>query len=201
MLSSISGELPRYHTIALMYYYNPIKTNVNPREYNNFGVEPTRDLSHQYINNCKFIQDRLNKASKTFRIGKSYLRDCLIHIVKFSSEGIVTMSSQEAIAKEMGCSRKTVQRCISVLRIYKLIITYHRYSKDKSTRRRITSKTIFSAFVKYLKTLELTKIRLTNRELIASIKSNPDGENLYKKPFDPDTGEIFIYDKSFSWST
>lgn len=138
------------------YYYNPETTESTPDrelewDYNKYFV---------YIQSNKFIRKILEKIEQESGCRVSTLRATLQAIGQ-CSHGFCTTATQKTIASKAALSVRTVQRCISMLRKYKVISTKHRYTKSPN-KRRTSSKTIVNAFIKFMDWLDYQSTKLKN---------------------------------------
>lgn len=178
-------------------YYNPHQKQERPIDHPTHGIEFNQSAAIFYIASNKFLAKKLEMAAKNYKVKVATLKSVLIGIA-LTSQGAFTTAGQAKIAEKGNVSVSTVKKSVAALRKVGAINVKHRYSKDKATRRRITSITTFSAYVKFVDFLRYAKLKTINSLLIASniakkcvetgFYTIPDGVSV-----DFNTGEIINY--------
>lgn len=148
------------------YYYNPETTTpVHDRD-----LEWDLNKYREYIDSHPYIQSTLNKCAKQGGVRIPSLKATLMAIGA-CAKGFCTMASQKTLAKKAGVSVRTLQKCIYILREYKIISTKHRYVTDsKKNKRRTSSKTIINAFLKFVDYLHYKATQAKNTASLIRIE-------------------------------
>ena len=175
-------------------YYNPHHKQQRPIDHDSFGVEMNYEGASSYIDNNKWLNSKLLKASTLAKIRIVTLKAVLRGVV-ITGKGAFTTASQKTIAKKANLSVSSVKKSIYALRVVGVLYVEHRYSKEKATRRRISSITKFKAYLGYFNYLVGEKLKASNALLIATgfaKKCVETGMHIIEKGqrIDFDTGEI-----------
>ena len=177
------------------YFYNPMKpSECHPVNHPAYGLEFDLKSFAWYVNHVKYFRKELEHVREICRVSLPNLRAICAAIGEMGRE-FASTSGQQAMADRVGLSISTVQRGIRGLVKAGLLITFHRYTKDRETRRRTTSLTILKCFSDFCRWQQRvvgkknnpTPLNITEISLINVVSS---GTDLFS--FDPETGEIFF---------
>jgi len=177
-----------------MYHITKDSTIQHPVLNKTYGLDYKINDYILYVNNNFHVQKQIKKASEASRVSVAIISCILIAIGK-ASKYFSTCSSQKHIAFLSCCSVNTVQKAIKALKKVGLINVRHRYSGEGALRRRVTSRTTLSAFIKYA---GWVKDRITRAANDVTIIKNKISNFLNGKQADTrvsidyDTGELCL---------
>jgi transcription initiation factor IIE alpha subunit len=142
--------------MARKYYYNPETSQ--PAHDQDLAFDAAK--YREYVDTHPYMQAMLKKCAKEGGVRVPSLKATL-YAIGACSKGFCTFASQKTLARKAAVSVRTLQKCIYALREKKLVSTKHRYTKGQD-KKRTTSKTTLSAFVKFMAWLAHQAIRAKN---------------------------------------
>jgi hypothetical protein len=174
------------------YYHNKHeKSTVNVALYK------CPDKVFDFDDHCKYIRHpfvvkKISSAHASSKVSVNNLNAILISIGQ-SSHNYISTARQADMAKNAHISLRTFRTGLYALRKRGLIVTKHRYTGDKKTRRRTTSLTVLKAFADFC-VMAKNKIISTvsdKKSLIGRISSTLSGyHQVDTEIINRETGEI-----------